>query len=75
MEYSGFFNGTFFLLVGGIAGHIYGIISTMYNIIYKEGYLQSIDYDIENICVKAAVKGSLISYTVAYIVRLRNVEN
>ncbi len=75
MEYSGFFNGTFFLLIGGIAGHIYGIISAIYNAIFKEGYLKSIDYDIGNICVKTAVKGSFISYIIAYIVRLRHLED
>lgn len=66
----GFFNSTFFFMLGTIMGNLGGSSYLIYNFILKKNYLKSINYDPFNIIVKYCIIGGLVMYSIGRFSKL-----
>lgn len=65
----GFFNAQFYLLVGGIMGHLGGTSYILYNYLFKKNFLESINYDPCNMIISFSLFGGSLLYTVGYLTK------
>tara|TARA_B100000927_G_scaffold272622_1_gene250404 strand:+ start:123 stop:350 length:228 start_codon:yes stop_codon:yes gene_type:complete len=62
----GFFNAPFYIIVGGIMGHLGGTSYFIYNYLFKKNFLRSINYDPSDILVSFTLFGGSLMYALGY---------
>lgn len=63
----GFFNSPFYLIVGGIIGNLGGTSYILYNFIFKNNFLKSINYDPSTLLTSFTLLGGSLMYTLGYL--------